>query len=123
MLRVEVLRTRNRTRMPLVCTVISMLTLAVFGALGSISWLIESTSLTIPVTPTTSDYSWATWVMGTFWGLITVYASVVGGTHLHRRREPPVHDDEAQAIASGFQRIMVQQHPEYSHNGRTGKKA
>jgi hypothetical protein len=33
---------RARTRMPLVCTVISMLVLAVFGALGFVSWLIET---------------------------------------------------------------------------------
>lgn len=33
---------RARTRMPLVCTVISMLVMAVFGALGFISWLIET---------------------------------------------------------------------------------
>lgn len=31
-----------RTRMPLVCTVISMLVLAVFVALSYVSWLIES---------------------------------------------------------------------------------
>jgi len=35
---------RARTRMPLVCTVISMLVLALFGALGFISWLIETNS-------------------------------------------------------------------------------
>lgn len=31
-----------RTRMPLVCTVISLLVLAVFGALGFTSWLLET---------------------------------------------------------------------------------
>jgi hypothetical protein len=33
---------RARTRMPLVCTAISMLVLAVCGALGFVSWLIET---------------------------------------------------------------------------------
>jgi nitrate reductase NapE component len=33
---------RARTRMPLVCTVISMLALALVGALGFISWLLET---------------------------------------------------------------------------------
>lgn len=33
---------RARTRMPLVCSAISMLVLAVFGALGFISWLLET---------------------------------------------------------------------------------
>lgn len=33
---------RARTRMPLVCTAISMMFLAVFGALGFISWLFET---------------------------------------------------------------------------------
>lgn len=37
---------RARTRMPLVCTVISMLVLAVFGALGFISWLLETNAST-----------------------------------------------------------------------------
>lgn len=35
---------RARTRMPMVCTAISMLVLAVFGALGFISWLIDTNS-------------------------------------------------------------------------------
>lgn len=33
---------RARTRMPMVCTALSMLVLAVFGALGFISWLLET---------------------------------------------------------------------------------
>ncbi len=33
---------RARSRMPMVCTVISMLALALFGALGFISWLLET---------------------------------------------------------------------------------
>ena len=33
---------RARTRIPMVCTVISMLVLALFGALGFISWLLET---------------------------------------------------------------------------------
>lgn len=33
---------RARTRMPLVCTVISMLVLALVGALGFMSWLLET---------------------------------------------------------------------------------
>ena len=36
---------RARTRMPLVCTVISMLVLTVFGALGFISWLLEANNM------------------------------------------------------------------------------
>jgi nitrate reductase NapE component len=33
---------RARTRMPLVCSVVSMLVLALVGALGFISWLLET---------------------------------------------------------------------------------
>ena len=34
-----------RTRMPLVCSVISMLIFAVFGALGFVSWLLETNNM------------------------------------------------------------------------------
>lgn len=37
---------RARTRMPLVCTVISMLVLTVFVALSFVSWLIEKNAST-----------------------------------------------------------------------------
>jgi hypothetical protein len=37
---------RARTRMPLVCTVISLLVLAVFSALCTVSWLLETNMTT-----------------------------------------------------------------------------
>ncbi len=37
---------RARSRMPMVCTVISMLVLALVGALGFISWLFEANNST-----------------------------------------------------------------------------
>lgn len=118
--------TRAHARMPLICTVISMLVLALCGALGFISWLLESTASndiaqTTRAAQATSDRTWVVWAMGILCGQVTILATVLGGTSLLRRREPPTYDDEALAIASGLQRIMVQQHPNYSKNERVGK--